>query len=184
MRLRNSGSSARLISSGSGKPTSKFASPDTISGSSGSSSVRIHVPAPVELNSFACYAHSRLRLSGEREMLDDKTLTVVETVSILQRRIPDMQSKLSEDPTSFVTGVLQDADVQVADGFHVHILDEGEDIPEEPNIGTMDREVYLFHRNGQIERKVVKGSPTGNDAVLKAGRECCDCLLLCCIIWK
>ena len=119
-------------------------------------------------------------------MLDETTLAVVKTVSILQRSFPDVESKLSENPTSFVTGVLQDFGIEVADGFHVHTVNEGEGLPEEPNIGTEDRDVYFFRRSGEVQHHIIKGSPSGNDAVLQAvyKDKCCDCWWSCCVIEK
>ena len=115
-------------------------------------------------------------------MLEDKTLAIAKTVSVFQQRFPSVKSKLLEDPTSFVTGILQDAEIQVPDGFHVHTVSKGEDLPEEPHLGTVDRHIYFFRLNGEVEHHIVNGSPSGNDKELKLADSCCKCLFACCVI--
>ena len=115
-------------------------------------------------------------------MLDDKTLAAVRTVSAIQRDFPEVASKLAEDPTSFIAGVLKESGIPVLDGFHAHTVRKGEGLPEEPHRGTKDRDVYFFPLNGEMEHHLIEGSPSGDDVGLMELNDCCKCGFSCCVV--
>ena len=115
-------------------------------------------------------------------MLDDKTLTTVRTVSVMQRQFPEMASKLKQNPTSFITEVFNASGIQVPEGFHAHTVRKGEGLPEEPHRGTKDRDVYFFPLDGDMEHHLIEGSPSGDDAGLMELNDCCKCGFNCCVV--
>ena len=118
-------------------------------------------------------------------MLDDNALATVKAINAIQQKVPDVATQLQIDPTSFVTETLQDAGIAVSDGFHVHLINEGESLPDEPIVGTQDRDIYLLRLDERIKHMRIKGDPSSNnDELLHAAGDNCHCIFDCVVVEK
>ena len=117
-------------------------------------------------------------------MLDDRIVVVLKTVTAVKGISLPAAEQLRQDPTSFMGEVFRSVGIQVPEGFHAHIVKEGEGLPEEPHRSTTDRDVYFARLNGEVEHQVIKGTPDGQDYTLAQHEisECCKCGLLCCVV--
>ena len=84
-------------------------------------------------------------------MLNDDAFAVVRAVSVIQREVSGVASKLKENPTQFVEGILDGSGIPIPDAFHVHTINEGDDLPEEDIQPEINRDAYLFRLSGEWE---------------------------------
>ena len=124
-------------------------------------------------------------------MLKRKAIEVLANVNKLQMENSKFKESLAEDPTNFIKNALKIAGLNIpeidSEGFHAHVINKGEELPDEPIQGTKNREIYFFKSEGNYEyRKVKAGSQTDkkiieNDSILKKAENKCECEYLCCI---
>ena len=99
------------------------------------------------------------------------------------RKSPEKRTSFEDSPTETLKTFLRNQGVGIPDPdlFHAHAIKVGDQLPSEPDRATRDRFIYIFRSSGLFEFKVVPGSPTGDDNIMKnPTRACCCCN--CCVV--
>lgn len=90
-----------------------------------------------------------------------------------------LKTTFVQSPTETVVSHLEIMKVGIPKMFHAHAVHRGNPLPEEPRLATIERNVYIFRKDGLFEYKRVPGSPDGDDAVLTniqlGACACCNC---------
>ena len=116
-------------------------------------------------------------------MLDEATLDAIQVIAAeMQTASADTAKQIFANPTTFIQNSLAGSRIELPAGFHAHVVERREELPDEPLLGTSERYVHFFGLNGTIETSVIPGSPHGDDAALQASTQCCSCLFSCCVI--
>ena len=85
--------------------------------------------------------------------------------------------------TAFVKIQLAASEFTLPENFHVHIVGEGQGLPDERPHGLTDREIYFLKLDGSFEYHFLTGKPDGQNmaALSENPKICCNCGIVCCV---
>jgi len=91
-------------------------------------------------------------------------------------------SQFSNEPTKVATKFLEDEGLEIPFGFHAHAVSSLSDLPEEPELATRERYIYVYGKDGEFQFKRLPGSPSGSDDMFVSPKGACQCCNCCVVV--
>lgn len=113
-------------------------------------------------------------------MISQEVTLVCRTATMLAKNSQDLLDQLTVNPSQFFIDILLNFGINIPEGFHSHIIEEGEALPEEPQLKDKSRSILIIKKDNSLEQRVIL--PSYSDEIVVAGGNKCKTCNICVVI--